>query len=82
MGHHIDFSYSKLDYICVKIPAIVKFHALFDSDEIFGTHVLQWTRRVHYDTLDLEAMILQEIYLFLGPLKYTSFLKVTFLKLM
>ena len=47
-----------------------------------GTHVLQWTRRVHYDTLDLEAMILQEIYLFLGPLKYTSFLKVTFLKLM
>ena len=50
--------------------------------EIIGTHVLQWTRRVHYDTLDLEAMILQEIYLFLGPLKYTSFLKVTFLKLM
>ena len=50
--------------------------------EIFGTHVLQWTRRLHYDTLDLEAMILQEIYLFLGPLKYTSFLKVTYLKLM
>ena len=52
------------------------------KNQIFGTHVLQWTRRVHYDTLDLEAMILQEIYLFLGPLKYTSFLKVTFLKLM
>ena len=52
------------------------------QSQIFGTHVLQWTRRDRYDTLDLEAMILQEIYLFLGPLKYTSFLKVTFLKLM
>ena len=53
-----------------------------DMNENVGTHVLQWTRRVHYDTLDLEAMILHEIYLFLGPLKYTSFLKVTFLILM
>ena len=67
-----------------KIPK--KFTKKFGNKVInrqnFGTHVLQWTRRVHYDTLDLEAMILQEIYLFLGPLKYTSFLKVTFLKLM
>ena len=32
-GHHIDFSYSKLDYIiCVRITAIVKFHAPFHSD--------------------------------------------------
>ena len=50
--------------------------------QFFGTHVLQWTLRVHYDTLDLGAMILHEIELFLGPLKYTSFLKVTYLKLM
>ena len=61
--------------------------AFLNTEEIFfctnfGTHVLQWTRGVHYDTLDLETMILQEIYLFLGPLKYTRFLKVTFLKLM
>ena len=47
-----------------------------------GTHVLQWTLWVHYDTLDLGAMILHEIESILGPLKYTSFFKVQSLKLM
>ena len=32
-------------------------------------------------TLVLRAMILHEIVLFLGPIKYTTFLKVTYLKL-
>ena len=50
--------------------------------ENFGTHVEQWTGRVHYDTLDLGAMILHEIESVLGPLKYTSFFKVQSLKLM
>ena len=68
-----------------QVVFLSKVHNLVNSKfrvEIFGTHVLKWTGRVHNDTLDLEAMILHEIYLFLGPLKYTSFLKVTFLKLM
>ena len=52
MGHHIDFSYSKLDYICVRITAIVKIHALFHSDKTI--HV---TRYFVSDTLNPQKTV-------------------------
>ena len=53
-------------------------HFIYLQSRRRHTHVLWWTQ---YDTLDLEAMILHEIESVLGPLKYTSFFKVTSLKL-
>ena len=57
-------------------------HFIYLQSRRRHTHVLWWTQKVHYDTLDLEAMILHEIESVLGPLKYNSFFKMTSLELM